>query len=82
MFNIFKKNNNKEKIEVYIPKTGSLRVVNRDYNRLIIQQMKQLGTGYRDCDCWLGDSEKIEITKDGFKVITCDNNEILYKRIK
>lgn len=81
MFNIFKKNN-KQQIQVYIPKTGSLRVVNRDYQRLIIQQIEQIGSGYRDRDCWLGDSERIEITKDGFKVITDKTNEILYKIIK
>lgn len=81
MFNIFKKKN-KQPIQVDIPKTGSSRIVNRDYQRLMLQQIEHLGSGYRDKDCWLGDSKSIVVTKDGFKIITDKNNEILYKIIK
>lgn len=65
-----------------ISKTDSSRVVTIDYKSFIMQQIEQLGAGYRDGNCWLGNSERIEITKDGFKIITDENNEILYTIVK
>lgn len=73
---------NKERIQAYIPKTGTTKEINRDFKKFMMAHIEQIGSGYRDGEFWIGNSEKIEITKDEFRIITDENNEIMYKIIK
>lgn len=73
---------NKEKIQVYIPKTGSIKEIDRDFKKFMMSHIELIGHGYKDGEIWIGNSERIEITKDEFKIITDENNEIIYKIIK
>ena len=72
----------KDKIQVYIPKTGLSKEIDRDFKKFMMAHIDQLGSGYRDGEYWIGNSEKIEVTKDSFKIITDENNELIYKIIR
>ena len=73
---------NKDKIQVYIPKTGLVKEIERDFKKFMNSQIDLIGRGYRDGEVWIGNSVRIEITKDSFKIITDENNEIIYKIIR
>ena len=73
---------NKDKIQVYIPKTGFIKEIDRDFKKFMMAHIDLIGRGYRDGEIWIGNSERIEITKDEFKIITDENNEIIYKIIR
>lgn len=73
---------NMEKIHVYIPKTNKMQEIDRDFKKFMLAHIEMIGCGYRDGEIWLGNSERVEITKDKFKIITDENNEIIYKIVK
>lgn len=72
----------KQKIQIFIPKTGTLKEINRDFKKFMMAHIEQIGSGYRDGEFWIGNSEKIEITKDEFRIITDEKNEIIYKIVR
>lgn len=73
---------NKEKIQSSIPKTNTVKEIDRDFKKFMMAHIEMIGQGYRDGEIWIGNSERIEITKDSFKIITDENNEIIYKIIR
>lgn len=73
---------NKDNIQVYIPKTGTTMEINRDFKKFMKAHIDTIGAGYKDREVWIGNSERIEITKDEFRIITDENNEIIYKIIR
>lgn len=73
---------NKEKVRVHIPKTGTVKEIDRDFKKFMMAHIEQIGSGYRDGEFWIGNSEKIVITKDEFRIITDEKNEIMYKIIR
>ena len=75
-------NVNKEKIQVYIPKTNLIKEIDRDFKKFMMAHIEMIGCGYKDGEVWIGNSERIEITKDSFKIITDENNEIIFKIIR
>ena len=73
---------NKDTIQVYIPKTGTMKEINRDFKKFMNAHIDLIGCGYKDREIWIGNSERIEITKDEFRIITDENNVIIYKIIR
>ena len=70
----------KDKIHIFIPKTNKTKEIIRNYEKFLMAHIKFIGSGYGDGED-LGNSERIEVTKDGFKIITDKNEEIIYSVI-
>ena len=72
----------KDKIKVYIPKIDKIYEIERDFKNFRNSHINMIGKGYSIEGYWFGMSTKIEITENEFKIITDENNEIIYTLIK
>ena len=68
-----------KKICMYIPKTNTIKFFDRNYDKFLMAHIEQIGMRYVDGMCCLGDSVRVEVEKDKFKIITNKNNEIIYQ---
>lgn len=72
----------KDKIKVNVSSVCKTYEIERDFKSFMKAHIGMLGEGYNAEGVWLGVSEKIEITKNEFKIITDEEIEITYTLVK
>ena len=71
----------KDKIKVQVFGLAKTWVIERDYKKFRETHLDMIGNGYNAEDCWLGVSEKVEVMKNEFRIITDGGYVISYALI-
>ena len=68
----------KDKIQVRVPRINKTYVIERDFKNFRNAHIDMLGNGYNAEGYWLGVSKKIQVSKNEFRIITDEDNVIIY----